>query len=50
MPITEHIKRLESEKADSQDQLKAMGKKLNYLEHTYNNAKKNIDDILGMQS
>ncbi|KAK9381613.1 Prefoldin [Kockiozyma suomiensis] len=50
VPITEHIKRLESEKADSQDQLKAMGKKLNYLEHTYNNAKKNIDDILGMQS
>ncbi|KAK7206667.1 Prefoldin [Myxozyma melibiosi] len=49
VPITEHIAGLETEKSSDQEQLKAMGKKLNYLEQTYKNAKKNIDEILGMQ-
>ncbi|KAK9456786.1 Prefoldin [Dipodascopsis uninucleata] len=47
VPIKSHISRLEQERKEDQEQLKALDKKLNYLETTYKNAKKNIDDILG---
>ncbi|KAK9486998.1 Prefoldin [Lipomyces starkeyi] len=47
VPITAHIARLVKEKSETEDQLEALTKKLNYLETTYKNAKRNIDDILG---
>ncbi|KAK9326133.1 Prefoldin [Lipomyces orientalis] len=47
VPIATHVARLEKEKSESEDQLGALNKKLNYLETTYKNAKRNIDDILG---
>ncbi|KAK9448950.1 Prefoldin [Limtongia smithiae] len=47
VPIGTHIARLEKDKSDYEDQLKSMNTKLNYLEMTYKNAKRNIDEILG---
>ncbi|KAK9465753.1 Prefoldin [Lipomyces arxii] len=47
VPVIEHISRLEKNKVDSEDQVQAMNKKLHYLETTFMNAKRNIDEILG---
>ncbi|KAK9472016.1 putative Prefoldin subunit 1 [Dipodascopsis tothii] len=50
VPVGSQLDKLKKEKKDAEDAITQLSKKLNYLETTYNNAKKSLEEVLGRRA